>query len=106
MMAALKGTLHIFTKNIRIEHCNTQFAAPIRPSGMFILVFRNQIPATSAIKRMTRARPSWMAMAVENTAPRRSSEDFPNSKVRNRLMAPAMAPVRMENMATTPPTAP
>ena len=45
---ALYGTISKLEINVIKVHCNTTFAAPIRPAGMDMCVFKNQTPTDSA----------------------------------------------------------
>ena len=87
-----------------MENCNTILAAPIRSAGILSLLFKNQIPTTSAITIIAAAINKWILTAVTKVFLNCSLSPTPKAKVRNRLVATDIAPVKTENMVTKPPT--
>ena len=93
----------IITPDVKIEDCKTQLAAPIRSTGIFILLFRNQTPPISINKQMKIARAIWIITAVENIFFRSPSSPLPNSYVIKRLIAADSELEKTEKSATIPP---
>ena len=86
------------------EHCNTQFAAPMRSDGMFIFVLRNHTPNVSAKTSMTSEIPICMFTLVVNIRFSLSKSPCPSSYIIKRLMEEDNELDITENIITTPPT--
>ena len=91
---------------LRMLSWYTQWAASMRLGGITSLLHRNHRPTVSPSTMTTRAMPMWMMSALEKVLARRALSPRPSSKVRKRLVAPAMAALRKPIMAITPPTTP
>ena len=105
MITAWKGTYINFTTKVRIDKCNTQLAAAIRPSGITIFAFRNHTPMLSPARPTKTETAIRMSTEEEKTSIALSEAFRPISMVMNRPMATTMLPDKMENKATNPPTA-
>ena len=89
---------------MRIAHWNTQLAATILSVGIFILVFKNQIPTASAMMIINTDIPNCIFTPVENIVLSLSMLPLPNSNVIKRLIDDERDPLSTENMVTIPPT--
>ena len=104
MINAVYGTFKNDITIERMENWKTQWAASILSEGIFISWLRSHKPNVSVIITTINAINRWIWTPVLNTIFNRFISFLPNSKVRYRCVLPAIAELRTENIATTPPT--